>query len=140
VPVAGGLAFERVVAKGDATCGSSSARAVYCWGFGPQFVEVHEPALIPDPAIVGPDIVMGSVWEIHAIREGRLETWWRGSLLPLFRYVGEIQVADVVGDGQTCLLSRDGQVHCSWILLHGGGDTSALTADVIPVPDPASLP
>ncbi len=139
VPVSGGLRFERVTATNTATCGSAVDHRVYCWGFGPQLSEIRTPSLIPDPGIVGPDIVMGSVWELHAIVAGELRTWFRGARLPLFRNIAAIKVADVVGRGQSCIRATDGEVYCSWILLHGGGDTSALTADVVPVPDPASV-
>ncbi len=138
VAVAGGLAFEHLTANNLGVCGSTLDHQVYCWGWS-YFPETHVPRLVAAPAMVGPDITLGGTGELYSIVNGDLRIWFNEEDLPLFAEVGRLWITQVAGDGQSCVRARDGEVFCSWILLRGGGDTSIFTADLVPVPDPASV-
>lgn len=133
--------FARVVAGGRGACGLTSGQEVWCWGRAVLLDDSPLPRKVTLPGVQGPNFDLGNFGEGYTWNGGTLHTWFNGDFVPLWGATEQFhQVVDLSMQSQGCVRTATSEVLCSWILLYGGGDTSLLPAELVPVPDPASQP
>lgn len=133
VPLPGPMADVRVGTEGG--CASTATGDTWCWGayfgrddFAPRLVTRMGP---PGSLIIPAHLELFELWP------GQLRADFGGQPFEPFpgltRYA---PITEIVNEGQACARDATRAVFCSWILLFGGGDTSPLTAALLPVPAP----
>lgn len=111
---------------------------LWCWGTAGAPGGSVRPVRVDLPLARGPAVALGGAGEGYAFNGGHLLGWHGGQPRTLGPSFAEHNVTAVAGGSQLCVRAASGEVYCSWILLHGGGDTSPYPAELVPVPDPAS--
>lgn len=140
VMVAGNHRFLSITSGTWGVCGSVFGGAVYCWGYEPNVPASPIPRLVQVPGVIGPTIMVDGSGLGYAVVGDALRIWYADRPELMFRHADELNIRRVAGDGQLCVQRVTGEIWCSWILLRGGGDTSPWPSELIPVPDPASIP
>lgn len=138
--VIGAPALVSISAGNRTTCGASAGGEIWCWGviYPVPNQSSSIPVRISLPGITGTDVHVGGAGEGYVIANGVLRSWFRNALTPPFVATAHRQVLRVTGDGQACVQMQSTEIFCSWILMFGGGDSSPLPGELVPVPDPAA--
>lgn len=133
VSIPGAMASVRVGTEGG--CASTALGETWCWGvyFGRDDFAPRMVARVGPPGSV---IIPGHL-ELFELWPGELRAdFWGQRYVPFPGLLRYAPLADIVNEGQACAHAATRAVFCSWILLRGGGDTSPLTAALVPVPAP----
>jgi hypothetical protein len=133
VPIPGAMTSVRVGTEGG--CASTALGETWCWGdyFGPGDFTPRMVTREGPPS----SVIIPAHFELFELWPGELRADFYGERWEPFP--GLLQYAPInhiVNEGQACAHAATRAVFCSWILLRGGGDTSILTAALIPVPAP----
>jgi hypothetical protein len=121
-------------ASSHAACAAESDGTIWCWGLGPHTGVSPLPVKVGVEGIRGTDINVGE--NAGSVLVNGEVRFWAGSyqLFDLFRVAPYYQLVQIVGNGQSCVRTVTNEVFCSWILVHGGGDTSAYPSELVPLP------
>lgn len=138
VRVAGNRAFVSLAAERTSACAATAQGTIWCWGWGPFRDPEPVPVSVTTPGFSGTKIRMGSPGQLYILDGGTLRSWYELGDLQLYGLTPWFQFVEISDEGQSCAGLPNGEIYCSWILLHGGGDTSPYPSDLVPVPDPAS--
>lgn len=133
VPIPGPMASVRVGT--DGACASTALGETWCWGGYPRPGDGSPRAVEP----VGPpgSVIIPANSELFELWPGELRAEYFGERYePFPGLLQHAPITEIVNEGQACARDATRAVFCSWILLLGGGDTSPLTAALLPVPAP----